>query len=199
MPSNIQVFVKWKDQTIFAGENVECIITFKNVAESGSEASNGGESGQHQRKASRVANHTSNSNSDSFFSLKSPQNLFSGRRSYSISSQRKPYHRTASSLSSPLVASHSFPPPSGPSTPRNWQPGHSHKRSVSILSIDSEGQPDSTPSPQNFRGRPARGHGRSASLQIAPRRNDSYDDSYRKCEYSPGCPSWVFSELTRKT
>ncbi|KAJ5363437.1 uncharacterized protein N7496_009150 [Penicillium cataractarum] len=186
MPSNIQVFVKWKDQTIFAGENVECTITFKNVADSASEAGQGGEGGQHQRKLSRVANHTSNSGSDSFFSLKSPQGLFSGRRSYSISSQRKPFHRTASSLSSPLVSSHSFPPTSGPSTPRSWQPGHSHKRSVSILSIESEGYPEKTPPPQSYgRTRPTRGHGRSASLQVAPRRNDSYDDTYRKVSRAP--------------
>lgn len=179
MPSNIQVFVKWKDQTIFAGENVECTITFKNVADSAS--GQGVEGGQHQRKLSRVANHTSNSGSDSFFSLKSPQGLFSGRRSYSISSQRRPFHRTASSLSSPLVSSHSFPPTSGPSTPRSWQPGHSHKRSVSILSIESEGYPEKTPPPQSYgRTRPTRGHGRSASLQVAPRRNDSYDDTHRK-------------------
>ncbi|CEJ53751.1 hypothetical protein PMG11_00095 [Penicillium brasilianum] len=185
MPSNIQVFVKWKDQTIFAGENVECTITFKNVADSSPKAGQGGEGSQHQRKLSRVANHTSNSGSDSFFSLKSPQGLFSGRRSYSISSQRKPYHRTASSLSSPLVSSHSFPPTSGPSTPRSWQPGHSHKRSVSILSIESEGFPEKT-SPQSYgRTRPARGHGRSASLQVAPRRNDSYDDTHRKVSRAP--------------
>ncbi|KAJ5175858.1 uncharacterized protein N7482_001735 [Penicillium canariense] len=189
MPSNIQVFVKWKDQTIFAGEDVECTITFKNVSETASEAGHGGEGGQHHRKLSRVANHTSsNSTSDSFFSLKSPQSLFSGRRSYSISSQRKPSHRTASSLSSPLVSSHSFPPTSGPSTPRSWQPGHSHKRSVSILSIESESQPEkTTPAPNYGRARPARGHGRSASLQVAPRRNDSYDDSHRKGIY-PGRP-----------
>ncbi|KAJ5666695.1 hypothetical protein N7462_011104 [Penicillium macrosclerotiorum] len=144
MPSNIQVFVKWKDQTIFAGENVECTITFKNVSETASEIGHGGEAGQHQRKLSRVANHASSSNSDSFFSLKSPQSLFSGRRSYSISSQRKSYHRTASSLSSPLVSSSSFPPTSSPSTPRTWQPGHSHKRSISILSIESESPSEKT-------------------------------------------------------
>lgn len=195
MPSNIQVFVKWKDQTIFAGENVECTITFKNVADSGSDASNGGDAAQHQRRTSRVANHANSANSDSFFSLKSPQNLFSGRRSYSISSQRRPYHRSASSLSSPLGASHSFPPPSGPSTPRNWQPGHGHKRSVSILSIDGEGQPEKTSSPQNFKGRPARGHGRSASVQLVPRRNDSYDDPYGKGEYSSVLEG--FPKLTR--
>ncbi|KAJ5319831.1 hypothetical protein N7508_000114 [Penicillium antarcticum] len=180
MPSNIQVFVKWKDQTIFAGEDVECTITFKNIAETGVDAS-GSEGGQHSRKLSRVANHTANSNSDSFFGLKSPQALFSGRRSYSISSQRKPYHRTASSLSTPHVGSHSFPPNSSPSTPRTWQPSHSHKRSVSILSIDSEGQTDPTPAPHQYnRPKPVRGHGRSASLQVLPRRNNSYEDSYKK-------------------
>ncbi|KAJ5569421.1 Reduced growth phenotype protein 1 [Penicillium hispanicum] len=183
MPSDIQVFVKWKDQTIFAGENVECTITFKNVTETGSDVVHGGDGGQHQRKMSRVANHTK---SDSFFSFKSPQNLFSGRRSYSISSQKKPHHRTASSLNSPLVSSHSFPPTSGPPTPRSWQPGHSHKRSVSIFSIDSEGQSEKTASPQSFpRNRPARGHGRSASLQVAPRRNDSYDESHRRMVRTP--------------
>ncbi|KAF4123655.1 RAB6A-GEF complex partner protein 2 [Geosmithia morbida] len=31
-PSNLRVFVHWHDQTIFAGEEVKCTITFKNVA-----------------------------------------------------------------------------------------------------------------------------------------------------------------------
>jgi hypothetical protein len=159
---------------------VECTITFKNVANTEVDAS-GSEGGQHSRRLSRVANHTANSNSDSFFGLKSPQGLFSGRRSYSISSQRKPYHRTASSLSTPHVGSHSFPPNSSPSTPRTWQPGHSHKRSVSILSIDSESQTDPTPAPHQYnRPKPVRGHGRSASLQVLPRRNNSYEESYKK-------------------
>ncbi|KAG0160720.1 hypothetical protein PDIDSM_8250 [Penicillium digitatum] len=182
MPSNIQVFVKWKDQTIFAGENVECTITFKNVADKVADANNGGEGGQHSRKISRVANHTPNSNTESFFGFKSPKTLFSGRRSYSTSSQRRPNHRAASSLSSPLVGSHSFPPNNGPATPRAWQPGHNHKRSVSIFSIDSEGQLDPTPSPHHYNRHQSanRGHGRSASLQVLARRNTSYEDSYKK-------------------
>jgi len=181
MPSNIQVFVKWKDQTIFAGENVECTITFKNVADTTTDPSSGGEGG-HQRKQSRIVNHPSTYNSDSYFSLKSPQGLFSSRRSFSIGSQRKPYHRTTSSMSTPPVSSHSFPPSStSPSTPRSWQPGHSHKRSVSILSIESEGPSEKPTPPQTYgRSKPARGHGRSASLQITPKRNDSYDDSYHR-------------------
>src|ERR1700761_9188275 len=30
--SNIRVFVRWHDQNVFAGEDVKCSITFKNVA-----------------------------------------------------------------------------------------------------------------------------------------------------------------------
>ncbi|KAM0494804.1 hypothetical protein ACHAP8_008449 [Fusarium lateritium] len=32
VPSNIRVFIRWHDQTVFAGEEVKCTITFKNVA-----------------------------------------------------------------------------------------------------------------------------------------------------------------------
>ncbi|KAM0231146.1 hypothetical protein ACHAPO_008762 [Fusarium lateritium] len=30
VPSNIRVFIRWHDQTVFAGEEVKCTITFKN-------------------------------------------------------------------------------------------------------------------------------------------------------------------------
>ncbi|KAE8149328.1 Rgp1-domain-containing protein [Aspergillus avenaceus] len=185
MPSDIQVFVKWKEQTIFAGEDVECTITFKNVAEGNVDANNNRQLSP-QRKTSRVGSTTSHS--DSFFSLKSPRNLFSNpsRRSSATFSKRRPSHRVSSSLSSPLIGSHSFPPPT---TPRHGQPsGHKHKRSVSILSIDSEGGGDRTPrtSSQYSRSRPARGHGRSASLQVVPRRFEGYEDMFAKGARNPG-------------
>lgn len=167
MPSDIQVFVRWKDQTIFAGEDVECTITFKNVAES-SPNSGPGEPHSHQRRHSRAVN--TSSNSDSFFSLKSP--FSQSRRSYS-----KPFHRVTSSLNSPWFGSHSFPPPSTPSTPRHGpSSGHKHKRSVSILSIDGEGGGENTQIPRSpSRPKPARGHGRSASLQVLPRQNENHE------------------------
>ncbi|KAL4893088.1 Rgp1-domain-containing protein [Aspergillus ambiguus] len=179
MPSDIQVFVKWKDQTIFAGEDVECTITFKNVAEQSAESSNGGQL-PHQRQQSRTGN--TSPPSESLFSLKSPQSLFfnSHRRSYPTLAKRTPTHRISSSVSSPLIGSHSFPPPS---TPRSGPPpGHKHKRSVSILSIDSDLPPDSTPrsSSQFNRSKPVRGHGRSASLQVPPRRYEGYEDPFGK-------------------
>ncbi|EAU37927.1 conserved hypothetical protein [Aspergillus terreus NIH2624] len=179
MPSDIQVFVKWKDQTIFAGEDVECTITFKNVAEQTAETNNGGQL-PHQRKQSRTGN--TSPKSESLFSLRSPQSLFfnSHRRSYPTLAKRSPAHRISSSVSSPLIGSHSFPPPS---TPRSGPPaGHKHKRSVSILSIDSDLPTDITPrsSSQFSRSKPVRGHGRSASLQVPPRRHEGYEEPFGK-------------------
>lgn len=181
MQSDIQVFVKWKDQTIFAGEDVECIITFKNVAETDVETNNGGQV-SHQRKQSRAGTAQA-SNPDSYFSLKAPQtSLFSPhRRSFPVAPRKGSTHRISSSLTSPLIGSHSFPPP----TPRNNQnSGHQHKRSVSILSIESEGTGDKTSrsSFQFNRSRPGKGHGRSASLQVVPRRYEGYEDSFAKGE-----------------
>ncbi|KAJ5305444.1 uncharacterized protein N7443_005104 [Penicillium atrosanguineum] len=121
MPSNIQVFVNWRDQTIFAGENVECTITFKNIADTASEAGNGAEFGQHQRKASRVANHTSTP-SESFFSMKSPQSLFSGRRSTGDMMAHKPaLPRTHSGYSK--ARSH-VPGPTLAESPNESAPGN---------------------------------------------------------------------------
>ncbi|PWY71666.1 intracellular protein transport protein [Aspergillus heteromorphus CBS 117.55] len=177
MPPDIQVFVKWKEQTIFAGEDVECIITFKNVAETNVEPRAGGQT-LHQRQPSRATS----SHSESLFSLRSPQKFFFSphRRSYPNIPKKSPSHRISSSVSSPLIGSHSFPPTS---SPRNGPPpSGTHKRSVSILSIDSEGTGEPTPrtSSQYSRSRPTWGHGRAASLQVLPRRNEFYEDSFAK-------------------
>ncbi|PYH90784.1 intracellular protein transport protein [Aspergillus ellipticus CBS 707.79] len=177
MPPDIQVFVKWKEQTIFAGEDVECIITFKNVAETNVEPRAGGQA-SHQRQPSRATS----SHSESLFSLRSPQKFFFSphRRSVPTIPKKSPSHRISSSVSSPLIGSHSFPPPS---TPRSGPPvSGKHKRSVSILSIDSEGTGEPTPrtSSQYSRSRPPWGHGRAASLQVLPRRNEFYEDSFAK-------------------
>lgn len=176
MPSDIQVSVKWKEQTIFAGEDVECIITFKNVAENGTpDVSSGPQQPPHQRKASRSLN--GSSNSDGYFALKSPQALFANgnRRSLPQTPRQKTFdrsHRASASLSSPLGVAHSFPPSSG----------HKHKRSVSILSIESDGGNEKTPVPSQLsRSRPAWGHGRSASLQFLPRRSTGPEEIF-----SPG-------------
>ncbi|KAL4956900.1 Rgp1-domain-containing protein [Aspergillus filifer] len=188
MSSDIQVFVKWKDQSIFAGEDVECTITFKNVAEK-NDTPNHAQT-PHLRKQSRSA---LTPRSDTF-SLRLPSNPFRNpnRRSYPITPRKSPSHRISSSVSSPLIGSHSFPPPSTPRT--GPSPGHKHKRSISILSIDSEGGSsvagDKTPkTPQLNHSRPTRGHGRSASLQVVPRRYEGYEDAKSLRSPMRGFPS----------
>lgn len=170
--------MRWKEHTIFAGEDVECIITFKNVAETtNTDGATAPQHPPHQRRASRTLPTTSNS--ESYFSIKSPSNPFFQNRRRSIAqSPLQKVHRPSASLSSPFGSSHSFPPSTH--TPRLSQSqsvNHAHKRSVSILSIDSEGGSEKTPMPTQFqRSRPARGHGRSASLQVLPKKSAGSED-----------------------
>lgn len=183
MPSDLQVFVKWKEQTVFAGEDVECTITFKNVAEIAEEkANNTSHQQQHQRKVSRPLNALNGSNNDGYFAAKSsPTFFFNGSRRSVPSSPRRPTlgsHRVSASLTSPLTGSHSFPPLHTPSQLNNGAPNsHKHKRSVSILSIESDngGALDKSPATQYSRSR-SWGHGRSASLQIPPSRSNGLDE-----------------------
>jgi len=162
---NIRVFVRWHDQTVFAGEEVKCTITFKNVARLAGSPGNSSSSrlpphhsrnppiaGAEQRQTSpNGAQHPSRSPS----ALAPPQ---AGRG-----------HRTTLSLSVPSAAatsrSRAGSVPWSPQTPQDSRPrngqatgtgsgnangngslntsgnpggrgnGHSHKRSLSIVSM----------------------------------------------------------------
>jgi hypothetical protein len=165
--TNIRVFVQWTEQTVFAGEDIECEITFKNIAITPapsrttlhpSTANGFATGGDRQRKAPGAQ-------------VKS--NALSPRPS-----QAARGHRTTLSLTVPVTSVRSSQVGSG-----SWNGGHSgvgkesgsHKRSVSIISIgasetiaDDVASQNSLPEgPRRF----SRGHGRSASLQIVPRKN----------------------------
>ncbi len=164
--ANIRVFVLWIEQTVFAGEEIECQITFKNVATAPApskaslhpSAANGFASGgERQRKTATTQIKTNSTLSP----RPSPPNRG---------------HRTALSLSTPVGSGQLQ------SAPGSWngepskasKDGSTHKRSVSIISIGaSEGGFDDQNSHGSLPERPrrlSRGHGRSASLQIVPRR-----------------------------
>ena len=157
----------WTEPTVFSGEEIECEITFKNVAATPTSsrttlhpiALNGfATGGERQRKA---PNAQVKSNS---LSPRPPQSMRG--------------HRTTLSLTAPVTSVRSSQVGSG-----SWNGGHSrggnesssHKRSVSIVSIgasenvvdDMDGQIGLTERPRRL----SRGHGRSASLQIMPRKN----------------------------
>lgn len=171
MTSNIRVFVQWKNSTVFAGEDVECTITFKNTAlpegrdKSPIRKTNGfAPGGERQRKLPPVHSSTrpSISRNSSFTSLGPPQNLRGHRPALSV--------QTASSIGdrnrSPNLQSGPFN--NGSATPKHK---HGHGKSLSIISLGTDAATElSHERSASTARRPTRGHGRSASLQVVPGR-----------------------------
>ncbi|EER39372.1 intracellular protein transporter [Histoplasma capsulatum H143] len=175
MQSDIQVFVRWKEQTIFAGEDVECTITFKNVAPSGSSSDLSAASQKHARRGSRPMNGVVNGGNYSPAKSLNPFS-FNNRRSATSSPRNRQSgfdrsHRSAVSMSSPLSLSHSFPPITANHNGIQI-PGHKHKRSVSIISLEPEKQ--GSPAVNQRMGR---AHSRSASFQVFSKKNELYGEN----------------------
>ncbi|EOA91039.1 uncharacterized protein SETTUDRAFT_125481 [Exserohilum turcica Et28A] len=122
--SNIRVFVQWKDSTVFAGEDIECTITFKNVAApDGAHKQNGfATPSERQRKLPPVHSSTrpSVSPKSSFTSQQPPAHVHG--------------HRPALSLYTPSTAG-DRPSPVTPGAP----PANSSTRG------QSHGRPNSYP------------------------------------------------------
>ncbi|OWO97449.1 hypothetical protein B2J93_5262 [Marssonina coronariae] len=167
--TNIRVFVQWTEQTVFAGEDIECLVTFKNIANA---------------PTSKTSLHPSSANT-STPADRQRKNAISQIRNNASLSPRAPFssrgHRTTVSMSVPAP---SIAPQ--PVMPAWWngapikiaQAGrNAHKRSVSIMSIGaSEGCADDVASHSSFPERPRggpRGHERSTSLQMISRRRGS--------------------------
>lgn len=162
-PSNsMRVFVRWKEQTVFAGENIECEITFKNIAA--------------VPTPTRASLHPNLNGFALGGSRKAPSTqVKSGSPLNPHSAQAGKGHRSTLSLTVPASSLRS-PVTSGSWPSRNIagasRDGEQHKRSISIISIGaSEATNDDSASQKGYmdRVRPARGHGRAASLQIVSR------------------------------
>jgi hypothetical protein len=156
-PSNVRVFVHWKEPTVFAGEVIECQITFKNISTAPA-------SSLHPPDTNVTG---SQRKSTSHFRAGSPLNPHTG---YAAKG-----HRSTASLNIPAaslrsqVSPNAWSPRSALNSPREEE---RHKRSVSIISIGaSEGAFEERINQHPSKGtrRPSRGHGRSASLQTIPR------------------------------
>ncbi|KAL1954392.1 hypothetical protein VTO42DRAFT_1207 [Malbranchea cinnamomea] len=178
MSSDIQVFVRWKEQAIFAGEDIECTITFKNVAPEGPGAERNGPSSKHSRGGSRPVNAVIDGTN---YSPAKSFNLFS------LNSHRRPastghrprqtlettHRHSVSAQISPPTYSQSFPPatPAGGNTD-GTSSRHRHKRSVSIISVGTDTTSERGPGP--FSPKSPWSHARSASLQVPSRRDEIY-------------------------
>ncbi|KAJ4297485.1 Golgi membrane exchange factor (Ric1p-Rgp1p) subunit [Kalmusia sp. IMI 367209] len=188
MSSNIRVFVQWKNSTVFAGEDIECTITFKNIAppegrdKSPIRKANGfAPGGERQRKLPPVHSSTrpSVSRNSSFTSLGPPQHLRGYRPALSV--------QTGSSIGdrrSPIPHGGAFN--NGSATPKYK---HGHGKSLSIISLGTDAATEVSHERSASARRPARGHGRSASLQVVSGRPGPFpvtSPGYRSVtHYSP--------------
>jgi hypothetical protein len=183
MASNIRVFAQWKNPTVFAGEDIECTITFKNTAlpegrdKSPARKANGfAPGGERQRKLPPVHSSTrpSVSRNSSFTSLGGPaQHLRSHRPALSVQTASSTGDRSRSPQ--PYGAAFN----NGSATPT---PTHAHGKSLSIISLGTEVATEGSherAAPASRR--PLRAHGRSASLQVVPGRPSPFPGTHGSC------------------
>ncbi|KAK5729577.1 Golgi membrane exchange factor (Ric1p-Rgp1p) subunit [Elasticomyces elasticus] len=194
--SNIRAFVQWKESSVYSGEEIECIITFKNVGKTVEEVqgedvqtplANGNGNGTtygHGSGHTRTASYATSAAPSRRASVAQGRPAQSRVPSATAVRDAPPSrgHRPALSLSvvsAPTRAGlRSAPLPLR--SPRSAvQSVKAHGRSLSIMSLGSDTHNDSrtpTAGPAHP-ARPAKGHGRSASLQIAPKRSPLHAES----------------------
>lgn len=168
--SELRVLVRFKEDTVFAGEDVECTITFKNVELAAKQRPLGRPApGEQQNtpppsnplehlRAARAPSHTSRSRKSTAI-LSPPQ---SPHLSHIPS-----HHRNASSFS---VVESANPIQKTPELPgggfhiANAPAERKHGRKVSIVSLGSS----------TGQQRPSMKHGRSVSVQVSTNTRQSY-------------------------
>lgn len=160
MPSNLRALVQWRDQSVFAGEDIECVITFKNISRTPQQRErDGAQSKQRSR-------------------LEALQPILERQRNVTASTTftRQSFNRRLSITSNSTVAPRlghkaTLSLDVGPSTPPSQSTAtmgrpKAHGRSLSILSISADNSgPKSARNPLASPGRPLN-HRRSASLQV---------------------------------
>ena len=168
MAGNVHVSVQWRNSSVFAGEMVDCTITFANTSHSALRRS---PSPQSQRKTSnrdrwkdslpnQPAKSSAKSGHHKNLSVASPNQAFSGSHKTSFS---------AGNING-RSKSHSALDKQSTSLPLDGARKNSHRRSVSIVSLGSEMQGEIKVQAVPFRPRSTQAHVRAASLQVIPRR-----------------------------
>jgi RAB6A-GEF complex partner protein 2 len=170
MPSDIQVFVRFKEQSVFAGEELRSIITFRNVA---SISDNG--SADKTRKSrgwTALGNASEWSRPGGSGGLSSQNPRLAARNSEGTRKTTKRGHGTTTSLTIPFAESSVARSASWTASPVNHStPPHQHQRSVSIISLGSPDVGNEDRQRANFppRSRPTLNRGRPTSSQMYPK------------------------------
>lgn len=171
--TNVKVFVEWDEAAVYAGEDVKCKITFKNVA---SPANSDG--------TMETSSTTNRSAAEGTERRTVPARPKASRASSKSNVPRAPraqaaplrVHQQSLSLNAPR-ARNPNQADSGPALAQaNYAAarGHSHQRSVSIISLgagETGVVQNQGPTASRTIQRPGRPHTRAASLQIVPKRS----------------------------
>lgn len=138
MPSDIHVFVRFKEPSVFAGEDVECTITFKNVANLQNATSlPEARTGSHSRRASLVEQVTSSPRVTTLAWHKENPRLAGAKMQMDRNNFNRS-HKATTSLSFPASSGAILNSPAASSPSHSFaKSGHKHQRSVSIISIGS--------------------------------------------------------------
>lgn len=165
-PSNIRVSVQFSKSTVFAGEDVECTVTFKNIARENGERSpsrspqNNGASSQRKVTPIQSSNRPQLGSRNSSYGPNIPAHLKKGHRAtHSAASSRQ----SSATLQEGRVAENNVAEP----------PRQKHGRSLSIVSMGTEGTAGGGEQVRNVpegTWKATRAHGRTSSLQTVPRR-----------------------------
>ena len=181
MPSDVQVYVRFKEPYVFAGEEVACIITFKNAAPAIESPLDNPRSWL-SRGWSGTGARNPKPGGDSPSTSQNPRSAaisVHGARKTSVSYRPQP------SLSIP--GSQSTGPRSSPWAPspitQHKAASGGHQRSISIISIGSPNL-DNDEIKRNARPRragPVASHNRSTSLQVNQKSPDGLLDVESTC------------------
>ncbi len=170
--SDVHVSVQWKSSAVFAGEDLECIITFKNVSQAYHVQSSSspnfnlrGQSTARERWKESLPHH-------------GPSKSIGHTRNKSISKsdhaqETSSTHWPSSYLASPVDPRHSIGTAEAQSAKGDTK-HERHRRSVSIVSLGNDvhqTQNTRTESQTPTVRRPGKGHARAASLQVLPWRS----------------------------
>ncbi|KAL8927154.1 MAG: hypothetical protein Q9172_001478 [Xanthocarpia lactea] len=171
--SNVRVSVEWDKTAVYAGENIGCVITFKNVAKTPKSQRTASQTSTHNSPRERWKEHTP---------VHVRQQDPDHSRRYSSSSTVSTKHQKALSRDpgwSTIPATSSLKVGKEPYNEQG-STSRGHRRSVSIVSMGGEksssGKPFQTISTPK---RPSQGHGRAASLQVLSGNNLVSDHSTR--------------------
>lgn len=167
-PSNIRAFVHWREAAVYAGEEIECVITFKNIApalrKDGARA--GQDDGSTPTPVQDGAREGEREESFSFGGIRLTNTVGGSRRGEATPAPPAPQSRRASIVQAASRV------PSGASARAGNGIGSGHRPALSlnVVSASSRGGMHSAPIPQGrfgeFNGAisPVRGHGRSLSI-----------------------------------